>query len=349
MFEPRFTINNAIIAGLTRIERAVGFMSAARLSDDWIRDMQANALTLEAHHTTHIEGTQLTLEQATRLLAGQTIPEANPDDVRELLNYRTAFELVAEYVSSVEPMTEVLIREIHKRLVKDVRGDSATPGQYRLGQNLIVDSVTKEIVYTPPPAYEVEPLMADLVAWLNADTGINTVLVSGIAQFQLVHIHPFIDGNGRTARLLAMLVMYRGNYDFKRLFTISEFYDRDRSAYYAALQRVREHDMDMTGWLEYYVGGLATQMQEVQSKGEQVIKTGVPQIKAGAVGFSGTALSVFSAILRDGINTPSALTVKLHISHSTLQRHLRSLIGAGLIRAVQSGTHDPTAHYEANI
>ena len=168
-----------------------------------------------------------------------------------------------------------MIREIHKRLVKDVRGGSATPGQYRLGQNLIVNSVTRETVYTPPPAHEVEPLMTDLVEWLNADTGINTVLVSGIAQFQLVHIHPFIDGNGRTARLLATLVMYRGNYDFKRLFTLSEFYDRDRSAYYAALQTVRGHDMDMTGWLEYYVGGLATQMQEVRSKGEQVIKTDV--------------------------------------------------------------------------
>jgi Fic family protein len=349
MFEPRFTINNAIVAGLTRIERAVGFMSASQLSDDWIRDMQANALTLEAHYTTHIEGTKLTLEQSTQLLAGQTIPDANPNDIRELLNYRTAFELVAGYIGSGEPLTEALIREIHKRLVTDVRGGSAAPGQYRLGQNLIVDSVTKETVYTPPPAEEVQPMMTDLVEWLNADTGINTVLVSGIAQFQLVHIHPFIDGNGRTARLLATLVMYRGNYDFKRLFTLSEFYDRDPSAYYGALQRVLEHDMDMTGWLEYYVGGLATQMQEVQSKGEQVTKTGVLQIKAGAVAFSGTALSVFSAILRDGINTPSALTVKLHISRTTLQRHLRSLIGAGLIRAVQSSAHDPTAHYEANI
>lgn len=198
---------------------------------------------------THIEGTQLTLEQATQLLAGQTIPEADPDDVRELLNYRTAFDLVAEYVGSGEPIIEALIREIHKRLVKDVRGDSATPGQYRLEQNLIVNSVTKETIYTPPPTHEVQPLMTDLVEWLNADTRINTVLISGVAQFQLVHIHPFIDGNGRTARLLATLVLYRGNYDFKRLFTISEFYDRDRSAYYAALQSVRSRDMDMTGWL----------------------------------------------------------------------------------------------------
>src|SRR5450756_227238 len=269
MFEPKFAISNAILVDLTRIEGAIGFMSTAHLSDDWIRDMQANALTLEAHYTTHIEGTQLTLEQSTQLLAGQTIPDANPNDARELLNYRTAFELVAEYVGSGEPITEVLIREIHNRLVTDVRGGSAAPGQYRLGQNLVVDSVTKETVYTPPPAEEVQPLMNDLVKWLNADTGLNVVLVSGIAQFQLVHIHPFIGGNGRTARLLATLVMYRGNYDFKRLFTFSEFYDRDPSAYYGALQRVRSHDMDMTGWLEYYVGGLATQMEEVQTRGER--------------------------------------------------------------------------------
>ncbi|MHB8106142.1 MAG: Fic family protein [Candidatus Cryosericum sp.] len=348
MFSPRFTITNTMTADLTGIERAVGFLAAARLSDDWIRDMQANALTLEAHHTTHIEGTQLTLEQATQLLAGQTLPETDPDDVRELLNYRTAFDLVAEYVGSGEPITEALIREIHKRLVKDVRGDSATPGQYRLGQNLIVNSVTRETVYTPPPAHEVQPLMTDLVEWLNTDTGINTVLVGGIAQFQLVHIHPFVDGNGRTARLLATLVMYRGNYDFKRLFTISEFYDRDRSAYYAALQSVRDHDMDMTGWLEYYVSGLSTQMQEVQNKGEQVIKTGVLQIKAGSAGLSGTALNVFSTILREGSQTPADLTAKLHISRSTVQRQLRNLIEAGLVRVVQSSTHDPTARYEAN-
>ena len=348
MFSPRFTITNAMTADLMRIERAVGFLAAARLSDDWIREMQANALILEAHHTTHIEGTQLTLEQATQLLAGQTLPDADPDDVRELLNYQSAFDLVAEYVGSGEPITEALIREIHKRLVRDVRGGSATPGQYRLGQNLIVNSVTKETIYTPPPAHEVQRLMTDLIEWLNADTRINTVLISDVVQFQLVHVHSFIDGNGRTARLLATLVLYRGNYDFKRLFTISEFYDRDRTAYYAALQSVREHDMDMTGWLEYYVNGLATQMQEVQDKGEHIIKTGILQIKAGAAGLSGTALNVLSAIIKGGPQTTADLTAKLHMSRSTVQRQLKNLIEAGLVHAVQSSTHDPTAHYEAN-
>lgn len=348
MFAPKFAITNAMTADLALIERAVGFLNAAQLSENWINDMQASALTLEAHHSTHIEGTQLTLEQSTELLAGKRVPEADPDDVRELLNYREAFDLVAEYIGSGEPITEALIREIHKCLVQGVRGGSATPGQYRLGQNYIVNSVTRETMYTPPPAHDVQPLMNDLVNWLNSDTSINTVLVSGIAQFQFVHIHPFIDGNGRTARLLATLVLYRGGYDFKRLFTVSEFYDRNRTAYYDALQSVRDHGMDMTSWLEYYVKGLSTQMQEVQNKGEQVIKTGVLQIKAGSAGLSGTALSVFSTILKEGSQTPADLTAKLHVSRSTVQRQLRSLIEAGLVRVVQSSTHDPTARYEAN-
>jgi Fic family protein len=130
-FAPRFTITNAITSALTRIERARGFLQAARLSEDWISGMQQRALVLEAHHTTHIEGTHLTLEQAERLLAGQSVPGVDPDDVRELLNYREAFDLVADYLGGGRPITEALIREIHRRLVRGMRGDSAGPGEYR--------------------------------------------------------------------------------------------------------------------------------------------------------------------------------------------------------------------------
>ena len=101
-FKPTFTISNRITAGLTRVERARGFLEAATLSEAWVREMGRRALILEAHHTTHIEGTRLTLDQAERLLAGNPVPEADPDDVRELLNYRKAFdnfdpEQIAEY------------------------------------------------------------------------------------------------------------------------------------------------------------------------------------------------------------------------------------------------------------
>src|SRR5262249_23118922 len=154
------------------------------------------------------------------------------EDVRELLNYRKAFDFVADYVFSQGRITEALIREIHRRLVEGVRGDNAQPGQYRVIQNYVANSKTKEIIYTPPAAYDVPILMSEFVDWLQSEQTIPAVLVAGIAQFQLVHIHPFLDGNGRTARLLSTLCLYRSGYDFKKLFTISEYYDRNRQDYY---------------------------------------------------------------------------------------------------------------------
>lgn len=274
-FAPRFTITNAITAGLTAIERARGFLEAATLSEEWTRRMSQRALLLEAHHTTHIEGTHLTIEQAARLWAGERVEEARPDDVRELLNYREAFNLVSEYLDGGEPVTEGLIREIHRRLVDGVRGGSGAPGAYRTIQNYIANSATGAIVYTPPPPLDVPALMQELVTWLREDTAVHPVLVAGIAQFQLVHIHPFVDGNGRTSRLLSTLWLNRSGYDFKRLFTISEFYDRDRSRFYRALQDVRQRDMDLTGWLEFFVEGLATQLTEVKERGEIAIRSDV--------------------------------------------------------------------------
>jgi Fic family protein len=250
IFKPIFTITNRITSGLTLIERARGFLEAATLSEAWIREMGRRALILEAHHTTHIEGTRLTIEQAERLLAGDQVPEADPDDVRELLNYRRAFEFVSDYLEDGGPITEGLVREIHKRLVEGVRGGAAAPGEYRKIQNYVVNSTTGETIYTPPPAHEVPFMMKDLVDWLNKEQDVHRVLISGIFQFQFVHIHPFLDGNGRTSRLLSTLYLYQTGYDFKRLFTISEYYDRDRPAFYRAIQSVRERGMNMTadGW-----------------------------------------------------------------------------------------------------
>ena len=274
-FAPTFRITNRITAGLTHIERARGFLEAATLSENWVREMGNRALVLEAHHTTHIEGTRLTLDQAERLWQGDSVPEADPDDARELLNYRKAFDFVSEYLKSGDPITEGLVREIHKRLVEGVRGEAAAPGEYRRIQNYVVNSVTGETIYTPPPAHDVPIMMAELVNYLNSETETHPVLMSGIAQFQLVHIHPFLDGNGRISRLLSTLCLYRAEYDFKRLFTISEYYDRDRAAFYRAIQGVRENDMDMTGWLEFFVEGLSNQLAEVRESGEQAIRRDV--------------------------------------------------------------------------
>ena len=221
-FKPIFTITHPITGGLTRIERARGFLESAMLSEQWVQEMGQRALLLEAHHTTHIEGTRLTLEQSRLLLEGSLVPDADPEDAKDLLNYRQAFGLVSDYVAGGGSVTEGLIREIHRRLGEGVRGGAAGPGEHRRIQNYVVNALTGETVYEPPPAYDV-PIM-------------------------------------RASRLLSTLCLYRAGYDFKRLFTISEYYDRNRPAFYRALQSVRESGVDLTAWLEYVVEGLASQL-----------------------------------------------------------------------------------------
>lgn len=271
-FNPKYTITTKINKALVEIERVRGFLDAVRLKDDWISDMQAKALILESHHSTHIEGTAINLEQAQDILAGKKVKGVSRDDKKELLNYKKAMDFISKYLGKGDPITEGLIRELHKILVRGVRGGQAQPGDYRKIQNYVANSRTKEIIYTPPAPLEVPHLMREFVNWINLNIEeVSPVLTAGIAQFQLVHIHPFIDGNGRTARLLSTLILYKTGYDFKRLFTISEHYDKDRPAYYTAIQSVRKNKMDMTGWLEYFVNGLRSQMKEIQSNGKKII------------------------------------------------------------------------------
>jgi len=342
-FKPKFTITNRIAAGLTRIERARGFLEAAALSDTWIREMGHRALILEAHHTTHIEGTRLTLEQAERLLEGLPVPQADPDDARELLNYRRALAFVSNYLESGGPITEGLIRQIHKRLVEGVRGGSAEPGAYRKIQNYVLNSATREIVYTPPPAHDVPSLMAELVHWLNRHHDAHPVLVAGIAQFQLVHIHPFLDGNGRTSRLLSTLCLYRAGYDFKRLFTISEYYDRDRCSFYKAIRSVRESGMDMTAWLEFFVDGLSTQLTEVKKRGTQAIRRDVLVKQHGLSDRQAKALGHVMAHGSLTIQDFEHLCPEVH--RRTLQRDLKAMVDRGVLAERSTSSTDPTKRY----
>ena len=164
MYRPRFIISNKINNELLEIERARGFLDATQLKGDWIQEMQSAALILEAHHSTHIEGTQLTLSDAQKIFAGKHVEGVRPDDRQELMNYKEAMDFVSGYLDVQSKITEDVIKGIHKILVKDVRGGSLEPGCYRKVQNYVVNSVTGEIIYTPPSSEEVPMLMKEFMA-----------------------------------------------------------------------------------------------------------------------------------------------------------------------------------------
>ncbi|OGW61450.1 MAG: hypothetical protein A2Y48_02075 [Nitrospirae bacterium RIFCSPLOW2_12_42_9] len=104
LFNPKFTITLRINKALVEIERVRGFLDAVKLKDDWIADMQKKALILESHHSTHIEGTALSLEQAQNILEGKKIKGVNRDDEKELLNYKKAMDFITKYLGKEDPI-----------------------------------------------------------------------------------------------------------------------------------------------------------------------------------------------------------------------------------------------------
>jgi len=344
-FKPKFTISTKINKALVEIERVRGFLDAIKLKDDWIADMQKKALILESHHSTHIEGTALSLEQAKSILEGKKVRGVSRDDEKELLNYKKAMDFISKYLGKDDPVSEGIVRELHKILVRGVRGENADPGNYRKIQNYVVNSRTREVIYTPPGALDVPHLMREFVEWINKAEDVSPILVAGIAQFQFVYIHPFIDGNGRTARLLSTLILYKTGYDFKRLFTISEYYDKDRPAYYQAIQTVRKNNMDMTTWLEYFVDGLRSQMAEIQAKGEQLIKQDSQLQKIKKIGLNKRQEKAVKHLIIKGTLSVNEYQSVASCIRRTAQRDLEELVEKKVIKVVAKSPTDPTKHY----
>jgi Fic family protein len=342
-FEPKFTITKKIHKALLEIERARGFLDAAKLKDDLIDRMQSDALILEAHHSTHIEGTQLTLSDSMRILTGHSVKGVLPDDRQELLNYKEAMEYVSEYLDNKSDLTEGLIKNVHHILVNNVRGGSLEPGKYRRVQNYVVNTGTGEVIYTPPPPENVPGQMKEFVEWLD-ETDLPPILVAGIAQHRFVDIHPFLDGNGRTARVLCTLILYQRGYDFKRLFSISEYYDNNRPGYYDAIQSAR--GKSLTLWLEYFVDGLKVQMLEVRSRGEKIVKKEILLDNAKSVGLNERQQDILLYILEKKRANVEDITQKFKLVRRTVQRDFSLLVEAGLVREVAKSRTDPTRYYE---
>ncbi len=143
-------------------------------------------------------------------------------------------------------------------------------------------------------------------------------------------IHPFLDGNGRTSRLLSTLCLYKAGYDFKRLFAISEYYDRERPTFYKSIQSVRENDMDMTRWLDYFVTGLQIQMVEIKELGEQVIRRDVLVQKHSLNERQEKALDLL--MKKGAVHISEVEKICSGVTRRTLQRDLNNLIELNLVR-----------------
>jgi len=188
-------------------------------------------------------------------------------DKQEVLNYLEALEKIPVFAEK-SPFLSKDILKIHKIVTKDTLDDPKDEGVFRNRQVIVGNKITGQVVFMPPPTEEVSNLTDEFFEWFNSTkvNEIDPVVEAGITHYELVRIHPFIDGNGRTARVMASIVLFKRGVDVKRFFALDDYYDKDRRAYYAALRTVDPKSVDITAWLEYFTNGVAVSIEAVRKK-----------------------------------------------------------------------------------
>jgi Fic family protein len=264
MYHPQFTITNKILKTTGIIEAAKEVIENSPLVPAWEAKFREEALVRTVHHGTHIEGNDLTKHEAEKVLAGHTIV-GRERDIQEVLNYRNVLKFISDFQG--KDITEEVIKHVHALVAHRILPEEQV-GEYRKTQVVVKNAQTGEITFRPPPAVEVPFLLSDFVDWVNSvsNDDIHPALKAGVVHYELVRIHPFLDGNGRVARAIATLVLFCEGYDIKRFFALEEHYDRDPLNYYNALQSVGQTQGNLNGWLEYFSEGLAIELTRIKEK-----------------------------------------------------------------------------------
>lgn len=294
LWRPVYTISPAVARALMEIEAAKAVVESTPLPPAVEVELRHKARVRSTHFSTRIEGNRLTLKEAQQVIDSHSKAAAKgrkekthfhgrERDVQEVRNYWDALLKVEDWAVNGIELTEDLIRRLHAIVDK---GKRARPTPYRDGQNVIRDSRSGGIVYLPPEAKDVSRLMAEMVRWAReaGKENIPVPIIAALVHYQFVTVHPFYDGNGRTARLLATFILQRDGYGLHGFFSMEEHHARDLAGYYASLAVHKNHnyyqgraEADLTLWIAYFTSLLAKVFTRVKGEAVQYAGKGVPR------------------------------------------------------------------------
>src|SRR5260221_1732312 len=346
MYQPKFTITNAILRNIGHIEACKEIIDHAPLLPYYEKKFQDDAMVRTVHYGTHIEGNELDLTQAEKVLQGVDVP-ARDRDIQEVINYRRAMTAIDELGSKPRfrdeiegnnelSITEEFIKQLHKLTVEKILPEEKC-GVYRDKQVVIKNSTTGEVSFRPPMPVAVVYQMEDLIAFINSPESkdIHPILKSGSVHYEFVRIHPFVDGNGRVARALSTLILFQEGYDIRKFFSLEEYFDSNAGEYYAALQSVEKNDGDLTEWLSYFTQGLSIELGKVREKVEHVSKDNRLREKLGGkpLMLSDRQLKIVEYIQEAGyLQNQAFKSLFPMISEDAVLLDLKELIQKGIIK-----------------
>ncbi len=268
---PHISYDKDLIALLSEADRLLGELSGTGrlLPNPYL--LIAPYIRREAVSSSRIEGTQASLDDLFFFEAAES-EEPKVPDVREVRNYVQAMEYGIEQLKEL-PISIRLIREIHRVLMKGVRGEHATPGEIRRSQNWIgpPGCSLSEATYVPPPVEEMKQALSDLEKYLHSNPKDPPLVQCALMHYQFEAIHPFLDGNGRIGRLFITFYLYEKEYLTQPLLYLSAFFDRFREEYYSRLLAVSQGG-DWRRWIQFFLRGIAKQAQDAVSDAQKILE-----------------------------------------------------------------------------
>lgn len=268
MFYPQFHISPIILANLLRINDLTHALNNQRLPHVVLMEFERSAREVSAYASTSIEGNPLPLTEVKRILKSQ--PTHIRTSEQEVLNYN---EALAWLNATIDKRPQIIskkhILDIHRRVMRNLLPKHEV-GKYRQHPVVVNDPRSRTIAYLPPDHQDVDALMLELVEYVVQNAKhIHPIILAGIFHKQYVLIHPFMDGNGRTSRLLTKMLLARIGLNTFHLFSFENYYNTNVSKYFQMVGEVGNYydlasSVDFTQWLEYFTDGIIDELLRVQ-------------------------------------------------------------------------------------
>ena len=329
---PKLVYDPALVLALSRADASLGELSAIGRQLPNPHLLIAPYMRREAVSSSRIEGTRTTLPELLMEEIGVAGLEERREDVREVRNYVVALEFGLRRLREL-PLSLRLVREIHGRLMKGVRGDRATPGEFRRSQNWVgaPNSTPTTADYVPPPPTEMMEALYSWERFLHECDEIPDLIACGLMHEQFEAIHPFLDGNGRVGRLLITLFLIERGRLSQPLLYLSEFIESRRDEYYRCLQAVRTHG-DWTGWLRYFLEGVTWTSQKALRQAREL--TDLRERLRRRLGSKIKAMRVVDELFVNPYITVARAEALLKVSNPTARQTVKVLEAEGMLHEV---------------
>ncbi len=326
---PQIPWSAGLTSALSTADRSVGQLAGEgrRLANSHL--LVRPFIRREAVLSSRIEGTETTLGELLAAEAGAAV-ERSPADMHEVANYVVALEYGVERLRSL-PLSLRLVRELHEKLMRGVRGDVATPGEFRRSQNWIgpAGCTLSDATVVPPPP---DRLMECLGAWEQFlhDDSLPPLVHAALAHSQFEAIHPFLDGNGRVGRLLITLLLVEKRVLPAPLLCLSAFFEATRQEYYRRLLAVTQ-DGEWEEWLAYFLRGVALQAEDAVGRIQRIDRLLLQWRERLAKAPSRLPERAVELLAENPFWTIKKLAQRLDVAYTTAQRTIDRLVSAGIV------------------